>query len=270
MRLARLRIQLVDVAGLLKHHCARACVESLDVEVGELGHLRQLLGFRFVRPDILDAIAIRDEVDGVADPRRIDVLRVGPRRRNEIKSFEIDNPDRPVLPAPVVAPLVVPGVVHAISKPCAIRRVLALEPARQRQRDFHSAFGGNRPEARRGTRRFAGARGREQHRLAVGRPTLHQVRTRMPRQAFRLAAFGRDDIDVDVARVVATESQPLTVGREVRIGRLSLEAGDAASGSTSTVDGPDVVRVGERDLLGADRRRAQQPRRSHRHRLDAG
>ena len=135
-------------------------------------------------------------------------------------------------------------------------RDLALERARQRHRRLDAAFDGHGPEARRAARRPRRARGREHHGLAVGRPALHDVAARMPRQPLRLAALGRHDVDVDVAAVLGAERDPLAVGRELRIGRRALEARDAPRHAAGALDGPDVVGVGERDVRGADGRRA--------------
>ena len=80
----------------------------------------------------------------------------------------------------------------------------------------------------------------------------------MPGEAFRLAPLGRHDVDVGVAGVVAAEGNPLAVGREVRVGGLALEAGQAARGAAGALDHPDVVRVGKGDAGRAHRGRPQQ------------
>ena len=115
--LAGLRIELVDEAALLEHHHAAAGVERLDVEVDEPGELRELLRGGFVRPDVGDAVAVRDEVHRIAQPHRVDVLRIRPWRRDQVEGLQVDDPDRPVLAAAVVAPFLVPRVVHAVRDP---------------------------------------------------------------------------------------------------------------------------------------------------------
>ena len=223
--------------------------------------LRELLGLGVERPDVRDAVAIGQEVDRVARPHRIHVLRVGPRRRDEIVGLEIDDPDRPVLAAAIVAPLLVPGVVHAIRDVRAVRRNLALVAARQGQRLLDAADGGHRPESRRGVGRPARAAGGEEHRRAVGRPALDRVGAGMPRQALGIAAFGRHDIHVGVAGIFAAEGNRSAVRRKVRVRRLALKAREAARETAGSLDHPDVVGVGKRDLRRADGRRSQQPRR---------
>ena len=157
-------------------------IDRLDVEVGELRRLRELLGLGVERPDIRDAIAIGQEVHRVARPHGVHVLRVGPRRRDEIVGLEVDDPDRTVLTAAIVATLLVPGAVHAVGDVRSARRNLALVAARQRQRLLDAARGRHGPESRRRVGRPARSAGREHDGRAVGRPALHGVRAGVPRR----------------------------------------------------------------------------------------
>ena len=69
---------------------------------------------------------------------------------------------------------------------------------------FDAAFDRHGPEARRRrSARRSRASTENTMRLAVGRPSLHDVGAGMPRQALRLAALGGHDVDVDVAAVLA-------------------------------------------------------------------
>ena len=178
----------VQVAGLLEHHRAAAGVERLDVVVDELGPLRQRLGAGVVRPHVGDAVAIGNEIHGVAEPRRIDILRIGPRRRDQVERLEVDDPHRAILAAAIVAALLVPRGVHAIRDAAAVGRNLALVAARQRHRLGDAALRRHRPESRRRIRRRRLPARREHDLRAVGRPALHGVGAGVPRQAHRLAA----------------------------------------------------------------------------------
>src|SRR5262249_30271361 len=159
------------------------------------------------------------------------------------------DPDRTVLPAAIIPPLLVPGAVHAIGDPRSVGGDLALITARQPQRLFDAcrvaaaAVERHGPEARGRARRIARARGGEQDRRAVRRPALHELGTRVPRQPRRLTAVRRDDVDIDVAGVLAAEGNPLSVWREMRIRRLTLEARQPARDASRALDAPDVVRV---------------------------
>src|SRR5437016_5694326 len=64
--------------------------------------------------------------------------------RHQVEGFQIHDPYGPVLPAAVVAALLVPGVIHAVGDARAVRRDFALVAARQRQRRFHAALRGHR------------------------------------------------------------------------------------------------------------------------------
>ena len=204
--LLALRIEHVQVAGLLEHHRAAAGVERLHVVVDELGPLRQRLGVGVVRPHVGDAVAIGNEIDRVAEPRRIDVLRIGPRRRDQVERLEIDDPDRTVLAAAIVAALLVPRRVHAIGDAAAIRRDLSLIPARQRHRLRDAALGRHRPEARRRIRRRRSARPDANMIFApsgvqpctVSAPGCHVSRAGSP-------PLDRHGVDIGVAGVVGAE-----------------------------------------------------------------
>src|SRR5690349_14747963 len=80
----------------------------------------------------------------------------------------------------------------------------------------------------------------------------------MPRESLRLAAVGGDDVDVEVAGVLAAKRDPSSVGREVRVCCLSLKTRQASRAATGTWCDPDVVSVSETDLSGTDGWGAQQ------------
>ena len=260
-RLARLGVELVDEAALLEDHDARARVEGLHVEVAELRELRELLRLRLVGPDVRDAVPVGNEDHRLAQPGGVHVLGVGPRGRHEVVAPEVHDPDGPVLAAPVVAAFLVPGAVHPVGDVAAVGRDPALVAARQGKRLLHAPLGGHGPEPRRAARRPGGARRGEEDPLAVGRPPLHRVSARVPREPPRLAAERGDDVDVGVPGVLGAEGHPLPVRREARVRGLPLEAGQAARGAARPFDHPDVVRVGEGDVPGAHGGRTQQARR---------
>ena len=247
-------------ARLLEHHDAGTGVERLDVIVGEARELLQVLAPRIARPDIGDAVAIADEHDAVAEPRRIHVLGILPLGRHRLEGGEVGDPHRTVLAAAVVAALLVPRVVHAIGDPAAIGRDPALIGARQHHRRLGTARERHGPESRRRGRRGGRAPRGEHDRLAVGRPALHLIRRRMPCESARFAAVGRDHPDIEVARVLAAEGDPAAVGREARIARLPLTAREALRVATGARHDPDVLRVREREAIGAHARRAQHAR----------
>jgi hypothetical protein len=64
----------VNESALLDHECAGAGVDGFHVVIGELRHLAQTLGLGFERPDVRNAIAIRNEKDGVTEPHGIRVF----------------------------------------------------------------------------------------------------------------------------------------------------------------------------------------------------
>ena len=211
-RLAGLHVELVDVAALLEDQRAATRAERLHVEVGKARQLRELLGGGRERPHVRHPVAIRQEVHGIAEPHRVDLLGARPRRRDDVVRREVGNPDGLVLAALVIASLFVPRVVHAVGDARAIRRQLALIAARQRQRRLGAAGRRHGPEARRGRGRSGRARRREEHAGAVGRPALHDIGAGMPREPRRVAAVDRHHVDVGGAGVVGAERERAAVG----------------------------------------------------------
>src|SRR5262245_28392361 len=82
----------------------------------------------------------------------------------------------------------------------------------------------------------------------------------MPGQALWLSAFGRDDIHIQIAGVLAAKRDPPAIGRKMRIGGLSLEARYTPGHAARARREPNVLRVGESDLRCTHRRGAQQTR----------
>src|SRR5262249_37346661 len=166
-------------------------------------------------------------------------------------TLQVDDPDRAVLPAAIVAPLLVPRIVHPVSDARAVGRNLALITARQLQRFLDASLGGPSPETRRRVLRPGPAPLSEEHGLAIGRPSLNRIGAGVPGQTLRLASFGGNDVDVGVAGVFGAEGDPLPVWREVRVRGLALEAGQSARQAPGSLDDPDVVGRCETHLRGA-------------------
>ena len=104
----------------------------------------------------------------------------------------------------------------------------------------------------------------EHDRLTIRGPALSEIAARLPRQPPRLATVSGDNIDIQVPRVLAAESNPFPVRGELRVGRLSVETRHPPRTPTRTRHSPNIVGVSERDLRRANGRRAQEsslPRR---------
>jgi photosystem II stability/assembly factor-like uncharacterized protein len=104
------------------------------------------------------------------------------------------------------------------------------------------------------------ALGDEEHAAPVGIEVLHDVVAGVPGQALRLAARDGDEVDVEVAVVLAGEGDPLPVGREARPDLRAGVRGQAAHAGAVEVRDPQVARVREGDVLGADGRLLEQAR----------
>lgn len=77
----------------------------------------------------------------------------------------------------------------------------------------------------------------------------------MPSQTLRLAAFHADNIDIGVTLIFGAKRYQLAVGRKMRIRRLSLKAGEPSRCPAPAAHNPDVVGVGECNMVCTDGRR---------------
>ena len=162
----------------------RVAIYPFEVTSGRLPRLGEIVmesSDRTLQPfKVGDAITIRYEINSIVHPRRIHVLRVSPRRRRKIIGLQVDNPDRAILAASIVAPLFVPRVVHSVGDVSAVGRHLADERSWKRHWRFHAAFYGNGPEAGDGRWRIRRSCRLKHDRLTVRHPTLNYIRPRMP------------------------------------------------------------------------------------------
>src|SRR5438876_4709815 len=82
----------------------------------------------------------------------------------------------------------------------------------------------------------------------------------MPCQTSRLATISGNHVNIHIAGVLAAERDPFSIGREMRIRRLSLKTCETTRSATRARDGPDVLCISEGDLRRAHGWTAQQPR----------
>ena len=79
-----------------------------------------------------------------------------------------------------------------------------------------TAFGRNRVELLEADR-ITLQRRPEKNVLAIGGPSCHGVRTAAEGQLARFAAFGGNQIYIEVAAILRRECDPVAIGRKVRI-----------------------------------------------------
>ncbi len=167
--------------------------------------LRDVFGVGVVGKERDRAVAVGEEVDGVANPQGIEVVGIVPwNLRLETGVGEVGNPDRARLSAPVPLPRLLPLHVGNISQAGAIRRKGPLGSAWQRNFGRKCAVDGNGEEP---WRRACETRplGAEEDLLAVGCPAQGVVGTGVIGHAPGHAARGGDQIDIRVAVVLARE-----------------------------------------------------------------
>ena len=177
MHIARLFVDDRVGAGGGVHH----------VKVVVTSKLSELLRIRAVSKEVDHVIAIREEVDRVADPHRIGVVTVGPGKFLDGMIGKSHYSDRMGAAASVVPPIA--GLVPSrnerrrkffVGDAAAIGRVSATESARHRQRLGQTAVQSYGPKPEVCCRRADPARP-EEHATAIGRPAAHPVRPGMVR-----------------------------------------------------------------------------------------
>ena len=264
-------VEQVDPASLLEGD-PRAFGAALGArgqhrEVGERSELTHLAAGAIEREQVDLAGAIGPEVDAVADPHRVDVVRSirGLRHLRHRLRGEVVEPDARGGAAAILLPLLVDLGQRLIGDGAAIGSVGRVEPVgdRQARREAAGDRHGEELKVAAGVDR---ARRVEEDRLAVGREALDVVTPRVPGQPARCAAVDRHDVDVDVAVVLAAERHQTAVGREARPVLVPFVAGEPPCGARhvgrtgAEVGDPDVVVVSERDLARRESRLRQHAR----------
>jgi len=133
-------VNKMDISCLFVNDCVGSRRSGHDVKVVVLGELRDLLRTHLIREKIRSMIAVRNEIDRVADPHRPAVVTVGPRKLLNGIIGKIYYRDRVRTTASVMPPHAgfFPWREHVrryffISQTAAVRRVRTGKRPRQRQ-----------------------------------------------------------------------------------------------------------------------------------------
>src|SRR6185295_14404340 len=264
----------------LRIEYAKLAVELIDYVAFAIGawpaHIPRLMRRRLrspaargiVRIKIEVPVAIRVEIDRVADPHRIaarprvvaDLFRVERLQIEYVKLIRLAAAI--ALLGPEVARL------RRVDHSRAVGRKSSGPGFGHRQRSGRPAGYGNGVEPRdrespRVALRF------EHDRLSVIRPAVDLIvitPTRckwalrgIKRELFRLAAARGYYVDLFVAVVLTSERDPLTVGRELAEHLHARMRCEARRGSTGHGSGPQIASVGEDNLVPVNIGKAQKP-----------
>ena len=254
-RLARLQIVDVQRVELGVNDRTRPRRRGGYVETGAGQKAGDSARLRVVREERHRTVAIGEEIDRIADPHRVVVVRIVARHAYDARIGQVGNVHRRRLPAAIALPKRLPAKVRNV------RQVRGI--GRERARLGHGQWEPLRKAAGCGHGkqliriRRAVAIGSEEHVLAVGRPTDGDVCRGMIGQTPGLAARGRDHVDVDVLVVHAGEGDLRSVGRKDGARFEPVPRRQAMRGAARAVDDPNVAAVGKGDLRATDRGIAQ-------------
>ncbi len=135
----------METAALLDHQGAAVAGDLLGVEVREVGDLTDLPGGEVAGPDIHGVVAVRQEIDRIAEPNRCVVVRSVPGKLLFLQRLQVDEAEGIVLAAAVVAELGLPRLDHLVGHPPAVGGKGTLKDPRKGQRLGHSSPQGDRP-----------------------------------------------------------------------------------------------------------------------------
>src|ERR1017187_1689827 len=225
-----------------------------DVLPRVFDELIHLLAARIVLEQRYRPVAVGEEIDFVADPHRVEIVRIRARDFFRFQIREIHHPDVAGAPPAVSLPRnevvtvggELPAVQRLVGHAFHIRRIGSSEGHGKRQSLGQAAFRGNREELR--IARVAFAIRAEEDSLAVRRPAHHRVRVGMERNAFGNTARGRQGEDIGVAIVLARESDGLAIRREGRGAFLAGAGGEPRGYAALAVDRPQIARIRKDDL----------------------
>src|ERR1700730_213352 len=130
----------MDFTELLKNDSARTGGSRFDIEPVILDHLSYLFGTSVIRKQRYRAIAVGQEIDGIADPHRIKVVGIISRYLSlDTRIREIDDPDGLGLAATVALPGALPLQVRHVGHTHAVRRIRAFLSSGQRDLRWKAA-----------------------------------------------------------------------------------------------------------------------------------
>ncbi len=241
-------IEQVNRAELLIDKAAGACLHRFQVEAVVGNSLCDLLCRDVVSEQRDGSVAVGEEVDRVARPDGVGVVGVLSGHLNEVKRFEIHNPDGRGLSAHIALPGWLPFGYGLVGDRLAVGREGAFASGGQRQR-----FGRPRSIDMDAEETIevakAGLAAGDKNVLAIWRPAYDNTAVGMPREAAWNSACGRNDVDIGVAAEMGRVGDPCAVGRVDRAGVNLPVGGETLRIAALAAHRPDVIRVTEGDFV---------------------
>ncbi len=222
--------------------------------------LGNLLRLRVVREQTHRTVAVGEEVNCVAPPHGIVVVRVLSRNFRHARVFQVGNPDGCGLTAAIALPCRLPLRMRHIGDMRAIRRECCFLTNGKGQLGWESALDGHRVELVLEVHEAVSKR-RKENLFAVRRPAENVVLCGMISQPPGDAARGWNYVNVTIAIVLAGKRDERSIGGKCREVFDSDPRRKVPRFPAFAADDPEVVAVGENDLGFADRGEAQQERR---------
>jgi hypothetical protein len=258
--LTRVQVKNFDGAELFDDDCVGAGGGSLEIEAVTVQNLRHLLARRVIGKETDGTVAVRKEIDGIADPHGMVIVGVVARNFHHRGIVEIGYPDRSGLAAVITLPGLLPFGMWNVRQVSSIGRKAGVLRDRERQFGRHAALDGNGIELVLEVHEAVTPRA-EQNLLAVGSPARDIFFGGMIGESPRHATSGGDHVDISIAIVFAGEGDHRTVRGKVREGLDADSRSEPMRIAAIAADDPEVIGVVEDDSRLAHGGKAQQKRR---------
>ena len=209
-----LEVQEVERPKLLVDDGVGRGGSGFDVQAIVLHDLLHLLRLDVVSEEGHRAIAVREEINGVADPHGIEVVGIFAGNHGFNAGIrKIRDPDRFGLSATIALPGILPVNVRHIGDARSVRRERRFRSSRQGHLRCETAFQRNAKELHHARGKCC-SRGTKHDLLSVRCPALNTVVLRVIRQPARHTPSGRHHVDSTRAVVIAREGDLRAIGEK--------------------------------------------------------
>ncbi len=251
----------MEPPGLLVDDPTRSGGGAQHREILMLGDPRDVPGPGVVGMDVEFPVPIRAEIDAVADPHGVRVVRAPLRLRHLHDGVirDVIDPDPRRRPAAVVLPLGEGLVERRVGDLRSVRRIRGLEGVRDRQLVGMSSTRRDGEELLVSSCVGVAPR-REEDGRTIGREALHDVRARMPGEPRGHPSIRRDEEHVGISVIFPAEGDPLSVRREPGVELDPDMRGESSGRAPVDPCDPQIPGIGERDPVGAHRRLGEHQR----------
>src|SRR5208337_637822 len=256
-RLVGAEVVELDGAKLLDHDRVRPGRCRLEVEAVAVQRLGNLPGLSVVGEKAYWTVAVREEIDGVADPHGVVIVGVVTGNLGNTGVLQVGNPNGSGLAAVIPLPGLLPLNMRNVGQASAVGRKRSFRANRDGQLRGKPARDGYRIELKFEVTETISP-GDVQNLLAVGCPAENILVGGMVSESLRHTAGCRHHEYIAVTVVFSREGDHRSIRRKAGRRLVSHPRSQAAGIAAVAADDPQVAAIVENNLRFADRRKSQQ------------